>query len=158
MAEGGVLPAEFTCDGAGVTPPLAWKGAPSGTAGYALVMHTQPEDGDAHWYWVLYGIPPTVDHLEADARPPGMGGTNSVNGKVGYAPPCSKGPGPKVYTFTAYALSGSPDLPDPGTVSRPVLLAALDGLVLAEARLDVTCTRSGDGGAAGPPAVTGESP
>lgn len=49
MAEGGTLPVEFTCDGAAETPPLAWTGAPEGTAGYAIVMHTEPGPGDTHW-------------------------------------------------------------------------------------------------------------
>jgi phosphatidylethanolamine-binding protein (PEBP) family uncharacterized protein len=130
MADSGTLPVRFTCDGAAVTPPLAWTGSPAGTAGYAVVMHTLPPDGGAHWYWVLYDIAPTVDHLEEAASPPATIGTNSVNGRTEYTPPCSKGPGPKVYTFTVYALSGQPDLPDPTKVSRPALLAALDGLVV----------------------------
>jgi phosphatidylethanolamine-binding protein (PEBP) family uncharacterized protein len=141
MAEGEALPVEFTCDGAARTPALAWSGAPEGTVGYAVVMHTEPGPGDTHWYWVLYDIAPTIDHLETDSTPPAEVGTNSVNGRIGYAPPCSKGPGPKVYTFTVYALSGRPDLPGPAAVSRPVLLGALDGLILAEARLNVTYTR-----------------
>ncbi len=151
MTQGGTLPVQFTCDGAAETPPLAWNGAPRGTASYAIVMHTVPGPGQTHWYWVLYGIAPSVDHLDANATPPAQVGTNSVNGRVGYAPPCSKGPGPKLYTFTVYALSGRPDLPDPAAVSRPVLLDALSGLVLAEAHFDVTYTRSGTGGAAAPP-------
>jgi len=155
MTQGGTLPVEFTCDGAAETPPLAWSGAPAGTLGYAVVMHTQPQDGDAHWYWVLFDMAPTVDHLDLNATPPAKVGTNSVNGRIGYTPPCSKGPGAKVYTFTVYALSGRPDLPDPSAVSRPVLLAALDGLILAEARLDVTYTRPGTGGGATPPAQPG---
>ena len=158
MAEGGMLPVEFPCDGTAETPPLAWSGAPDGTVGYAVVMHTQPLDGDAHWYWVLYDIAPTVDHLDTNATPPAKVGTNSVNGRIGYAPPCSKGPGSKVYTFIVYALSGGPDLADPAAVSRPVLLAALDGLILAEARLDVTYTRPGTGGGTGPGTGGGATP
>ena len=155
MTQGGTLPVEFTCDGAAETPPLAWSGAPAGTLGYAVVMHTQPQDGDAHWYWVLFDMAPTVDHLDLNATPPAKVGTNSVNGRIGYTPPCSKGPGAKVYTFTVYALSGRPDLPDPSAVSRPVLLVALNGLILAEAHLEVTYTRPAASGGAPPPAQTG---
>lgn len=145
MTEGGTLPVQFTCDGAAETPPLTWHGAPAGTVGYAVVMYSLPPSGGEHWYWVLYDIAPAIDHLDANAAPPASVGTNSVNGRVGYAPPCSKGPGPKLYTFTVYALSGRPDLPNPAAVSRPVLLDALEGLILGEAHLDVTYTRRGSG-------------
>lgn len=142
MTDGGTLPVRFTCDGTAMTPPLAWSGAPTGTVGYAIVMHTEPPDGGAHWYWVLYDIAPGVDHLDEGAAPPATVGTNSVNGSNAYAPPCSKGPGPKTYTFTVYALSGQPDLPDPSGVSRSALLDAIAGLVLAEAHMDVTYART----------------
>ena len=158
MTDGGTLPMRFTCDGAAVTPPLAWTGAPAGTVGYAVVMHTLPPDGGAHWYWVLYEIAPTVDRLDEAAMPPAAIGTNSVNGKTAYTPPCSKGPGAKAYTVTVYALSGQPDLPDPTKVSRPVLLAALDGLVLAQATMDVTYSRVGSGGPASSPPGGGAPP
>ena len=142
MINGGVLPVTFTCDGASTSPPLAWSGAPAGTVGYAVVMHHVPGSGDAHSYWVLYDIPATVDHIDAGVNPAASVGTNSVNNHLAYAPPCSKGPGAKTYTVTAYALSAQPTLPKPAAASRAALLAALDGLILAEAHLDVTYTRS----------------
>jgi phosphatidylethanolamine-binding protein (PEBP) family uncharacterized protein len=140
MTNGGVLPATFTCDGASTSPPLAWSGAPAGTVGYAVIMHHLPGPGDAHWYWVLYDIPATVDHIDAGVTPTAKVGTNSVNNQLAYAPPCSKGPGAK--TYTAYALSAQPTLPNPDAASRDALLTALDGLILDEAHLDVTYTRS----------------
>ena len=151
MADGGTLPIRFTCDGAAVTPPLAWGGAPAGTVGYAVTMHTVPGPGETHWYWVLYDIAPTVDHLDEAATSPATVGTNSVNGKNGYAPPCSRGPGPKVYTFTVYALSGTPDLPDPMLVSRQALLEAIDGMVVGRATISVTYSRAGTSDAGSPP-------
>ena len=36
FAEGGTLPPRFTCDGDGVSPPLAWEDVPDGTQGFAL--------------------------------------------------------------------------------------------------------------------------
>jgi phosphatidylethanolamine-binding protein (PEBP) family uncharacterized protein len=141
MTNGGILPVTFTCDGDSTSPPLAWSGAPLGTVGYAVIMHHVPGPGDTHWYWVLYDIPATVDHIDAGVNPTAKVGTNSVNNQLAYAPPCSKGPGAKTYTLTAYALSGQPKL-TPAAASRDALLTALDGLILAEAHLDVTYTRS----------------
>jgi phosphatidylethanolamine-binding protein (PEBP) family uncharacterized protein len=143
MANGGSLPVEYTCDGASQSPPIAWSGAPAATVGYAVAMHHEPGSGDAHWYWVLYDIASTVDHIDAGAVPVAQVGTNSVNGRSEYAPPCSKGPGNKLYTITVYALSRWPDLADPGAVSRNVLLAAVYGSVLAEAHIDFTYDRTG---------------
>lgn len=141
MSEGGNLPVEFTCDGVALTPPLRWGGAPPGTVSFAVVMHHEAAPNDVHWYWVLYDVPPDVDHIDAGAPPPGALGTNSVNDRREYTPPCSKGPGPKRYTFTVYALSGHPTVGDPRRVSRPVLLKAIEGMVLGQASLDVTYSR-----------------
>jgi phosphatidylethanolamine-binding protein (PEBP) family uncharacterized protein len=142
MQNGGALPLEFTCDGASSSPPLAWRGAPAGTVGYAVVMHHVAGPSDTHWYWVLYDIAANVDHIDANTAPATASvGTNSVNRDPAYAPPCSKGPGAKTYTFTVYALSKQPKLGDPSAASRDALLASLGGLVLAEAHLDVTYTR-----------------
>jgi phosphatidylethanolamine-binding protein (PEBP) family uncharacterized protein len=141
MVNGGSLPQQFTCDGESQSPPLAWSGAPAGTVGYALAMHHTPGPGDTHWYWVLFDIPASVDHAESGINPVSKVGTNSANRVLGYAPPCSKGPGTKLYTITVYALSKQPQLGDPTTVSRDVLLTAIDGLVLAEAHLDLTYER-----------------
>lgn len=146
MDEGGVMPAEFTCDGSSSTPPLGWSGAPAGTIGYALIMHHVPGPGDTHWYWVLWDLPAELISLDVNATVAGSIGTNSVNSRNEYAPPCSKGPGTKTYTFTVYALDAQPDLPDPTTVTRQVLLDAILGHVLASAELNVTYTRSGTTG------------
>lgn len=109
--------------------------------GYAVVMHHLPGDGTSHWYWVLYDLPATIDHIDAGVPPAAKLGTNSVNPTLGYAPPCSKGPGAKVYTLTVYALSAQPTLPNPSVVSRDVLLKAISGTVLAESTLNVTYSR-----------------
>jgi len=151
MENGGKLPATFTCDGQSLSPPLAWQGAPEGTVGYALAMHHVPGPGDTHWYWVVYNIPPTTLSVEAGATDFGTFGTNSVNGQQVYAPPCSKGPGEKLYTITVYALSAAPNLPNPAAVDRDTLLAAIADITLASASLDVTYERGqAEGAVPGP--------
>lgn len=46
----GAIPQRFTCDGAGVSPALAWSLPPSGTKSLAIVMHDPdaPVDFTAH--------------------------------------------------------------------------------------------------------------
>jgi gluconolactonase len=142
VAEGGTLPIEYTCDGASSTLALNWSGAPAGTQSYAVIMHHIAGPDDIHWYWVLYDIPVSVTSLPKNMVGVGILGNNSVNGKAAYAPPCSKGPGPKTYTYTVYALSAEPQLSvPPAEVSQAVLLEAIQNITLASAELHVTYTR-----------------
>lgn len=147
VANGGTLPVEYTGDGEAATLPLQWSGAPAGTESYAVVMHHVDPEGRTKWYWVLYDIPATVQSLPRNVTGIGTLGNNSVNGQTGYAPPHSKGPGPKTYVYTVYALSAPPQIAvPPSQVSRQVLLDAMDGLVLASAQLEAVYTRNGGTG------------
>jgi phosphatidylethanolamine-binding protein (PEBP) family uncharacterized protein len=142
MTSGGAMPTEYTCDGASNSPALQWTGTPTGTKGFALAMHHVAGPSDVHWYWTMYDMAATVNHLDAGSTPPATVGTNSVNHQLAYAPPCSKGPGAKQYTITIYALDTSPRLTNASLVTREVLLSAINGHVLAESHLDVTYTRT----------------
>lgn len=153
--DGGVLPVEYTGDGAAATLPLRWKGAPAGTKSYALVMHHLDPEGKTKWYWILYNIPADFTALAKNEKGVGTLGSNSINNRVGYAPPYSKGPGPKSYVFTLYALSAGlePGVP-PERVSLDLLRGAMKDKTLATAELRVVYTR--EGGGAPPPRLTGE--
>ena len=142
ITEGGRLPAEYTCDGAASTLALSWSGAPVGTKSFAVIMHTVASPIDIHWYWVLYNIPANVTSLAKNSTGVGTLGTNSLNDKQSYSPPCSKGPGDKMYTYTVYALSAQPQFSVPASqVTRPVLLAAIKNITLASAELHVIYAR-----------------
>src|ERR1700687_4890319 len=61
------IPIKCTCDGENASPELSWKGAPSQTKSFALLMH----DPDAprlvvfvFTHWVLYNIPASVAALQ----------------------------------------------------------------------------------------------
>jgi phosphatidylethanolamine-binding protein (PEBP) family uncharacterized protein len=141
---GGMLPAEYTCDGSGSTPELSWSGAPADTKEYALMMTTQPGDGTTKWNWVLYGIPGNTTHLDRNSAGIGITGSGSHGTTIAYDPPCSQGPGPKIYTFTLYALSGSPVLPDRADmVDGPVLTNALTSLTIGRASFNLSYARPG---------------
>jgi len=128
----GLLPVEFTCDGAGVSPPVEWKPGPDGTRSYALTLWHESPDG-VKSYWVVYDIPAGVTKLPKGAR---SIGTLGLNGKrrAEYDPVCSKGPGRKEYHITVYALSARPRLA-PAAATRDGLLAAIGKTVLAEGTL-----------------------
>ncbi len=140
--EGGALPTEYTCDGDSATLPLAWSGAPAETESFALAMSHVPGPGDTHWYWIVYDIPADVGALSKNSAGIGTLGTNGVNEKQEYAPPCSKGPGEKAYTYTVYALSAQPQFSVPASqVNLDVLLAAIQDITLASTELNVSYTR-----------------
>ncbi len=142
VADGGALPWDYTGDDSSATLPLDWNGAPPGTTSYAIIMHHIPPDGPAKWYWVLYDIPASVQSLPRNVRDVGKAGNNSVNRDLGHAPPHSKGPGPKTYIYTIYALSVAPQIDVPqAQVSRDVLLAAMQKHILASAELKVVYSR-----------------
>ena len=143
VADGGPLPKTFTGDGESATLPLEWSGAPDGTKSYAIIMHHLDPEGKTKWYWVLYNIPAEVRSLSENVRHVGILGNNSINGRVGYAPPHSKGPGPKTYVYTVYALSEPVklDVP-PSEVSREVLLAGMKEDILAMVELKVVYSRT----------------
>ena len=141
--DGGTLPAEYTCDGTGSSPALSWSNAPAGTVEFTLMMTTIPVDGATKWSWVLYGIPGSTTGLVKNSSGVGILGMNS-HGTTAYAPPCSQGPGPKLYTFTVHALSASPTLPGaPDQVTGDVLTEAISSITLGSASLSLSYTRPG---------------
>lgn len=143
VTNGGTYPVEFTGDGAGSTPPLAWSGAPAGTKSFAIVMHHLDPEGKTKWYWTLYNIPANTAHLEKNTKGIGTLGT-SFKGELGYEPPHSKGPGAKTYVITAYALSAPPQITVPASqVNAEVLWAAMKDRTLASADLSVVYSRGG---------------
>lgn len=144
FTDGGTLPEEFTCDGKRASPPLAWSNPPAGTRYFAVTMHHIPGPGDKHVYLVVYNIPAKILSLPENARNIGIFGINTVNGKQEYTPPCSKGPGPKLYTMTVYALSSEAKLDVPASaVTMDALMAAIKDKTLATSVINVTYDRTG---------------
>lgn len=148
------MPVEYTGDGESATLPLDWKGAPSATKSYALIMDHVAPGGDKKWYWTMWDIPADVTSFPKNVKGVGKVGTG-FKGQVGYEPPHSKGPGAKTYVITMYALSSPLAIAQqPTGVNRDVLLAAMQGKVLASSSLRVVHTSNGNtagGGAERPP-------
>ncbi len=141
FTEGGNLPVEYTCDGAGASPPLSWSGVPAAATELALMVTTLARDGEK-WNWILYGIPASTASLAKNSTGVGTAGLTSDGPNLAYSPPCSQGPGAKTYTFSLYALSAAPVLPPSARqVTGPVLTAAIADRTLAVSRLNVSYTR-----------------
>ncbi len=135
------LPTRFTCDGAGVSPPLAWHGVPAGTRSLALLV-TDPDAPDPAtpqrtWtHWIVYDLPVSATGLPegvaSAALPPGTRLGRNDWGKTAFGGACPP-VGRHRYIHTLYALDVMPgDLHAP---DRTALEAAMHGHVLAQARL-----------------------
>jgi len=164
LVDGGTLPAKFSCEGAGISPPFNWTGVPEGTQSLLLIMDHQPnqpprshsEDRKPptaehsvkrngaeglHWYWTLYNIPTEISAVSS-GESAGIVGSNAVNKRNEYAPPCSKGPGLKSYTFHLYALAKVLDITASKPVSAALLRSSMVGSVLDADTLTVNFERS----------------
>ena len=101
--DGQPIPAQYTCDGAGRSPPLAWGEPPSGTKNFALVVDDPDAPSGLFRHWGVYDIPASVRSIAAGQEI----GTQAVNGfgKPGYGGPCPpSGSGAHHYHFKLYAL------------------------------------------------------
>lgn len=133
FAHGGDIPAKFTCDGADVSPELAWEGAPSGTQSFALIAD-DPDAPVGTWtHWVLFDLPAASASLpegvsKIDELPTGgRQGRNDFR-KIGYGGPCPPPGKPHRYFFKIYALDGLLHL-KPGCTKQEVEAAMQNHLL-----------------------------
>jgi len=155
FGDGETIPARHTCEGAGISPPLRFEGAPAQTTSYAVVMFRAAEGGDVEGdeeeaaiaQWLVWGISAEASGVGEDVphgEAPLAGlaqGTNDA-GVVGYTGPCAeeteKEEAPDTathrYVFQVYALSGAPVVDPAATAGQ--LLTAIDGLAVAKGSLE----------------------
>jgi Raf kinase inhibitor-like YbhB/YbcL family protein len=92
FAPNGEIPSRYTCEGAEVSPPLAWSGVPDGTRSLALVLDDPDAPSGAFCHWAVFDIPADRAGLEEGygAGRPGAGFREGSNGfgKPGYGGPC----------------------------------------------------------------------
>jgi Raf kinase inhibitor-like YbhB/YbcL family protein len=137
VAEGQRIDGRFTCDGDDVAPRLAWKGAPEGTAGFALVLEDPDAPGGTFTHWIVYGLQPETRALSADVGRADQGENDF--GDMGYGGPCPPEGEEHHYVFRLFALHLPLDL-EPGA-DRAEFDEAIAPHILAEARLTATYAR-----------------
>jgi len=99
------LPARFTCDGKGVSPPLAWTAAPRGTQSLVVLLEDPDASGGTFLHWSVYAIPKNTRKLSQGSIPSHAARGRNSFGKLGYGPPCPpKGDRPHRYVFSVYAV------------------------------------------------------
>lgn len=106
---GKTIPSEFTCEGINISPPLDWSEIPEGTESLALIMEDPDAPGGIYLHWMLFNIPPEVDHLEKNISRKEAFNDGSFQGKNdfgfhGYGGPCPPGRDKHRYFFRMFAL------------------------------------------------------
>ncbi|HZP79361.1 MAG TPA: YbhB/YbcL family Raf kinase inhibitor-like protein [Pseudolabrys sp.] len=145
FADGGALPARFTADGEGLSPPLQWNGAPLDACCAVLLV----EDADSPTpHPLVHAIAPLLpangDIPEGSlpsAGHPGLTqmGRNSYF-RHDYLPPDPPpAHGTHRYAFELFALKEAPQ--DPSNMGRSALIEWMRGRVLAKGYLIGTYER-----------------
>lgn len=133
FANNGLIPARYTCDGAGMNPALVFSGAPASAKSLALIV----EDPDVpkslkadglFQHWLLWDIAPDSKGIAEGA---GKGGINET-GSAGFMGPCPPDREHR-YFFRLFALDTK--LTAAKISSRADLDKAMAGHVIAQAEL-----------------------
>jgi len=132
FADGGAIPARYTCDGDDVSPPLSWRDAPAGTATFALVVDDPDAPAGTWVHWVLFDVPASESAIHEGATPRSAREGKNSWGRSGYGGPCPPS-GTHRYFFKLYAVDRALGVA-PG-ITEAELARALQGHVLAEAVL-----------------------
>jgi Raf kinase inhibitor-like YbhB/YbcL family protein len=135
--DGTPIPNEYTCQGAGTSPPLAWTGVPTATASIAVVVLDPDAPRGTFVHWVLVGVPAAQEHLDAGAVPAEARQARNSGGGTGWTPPCPPS-GTHHYHFTVYALSRPPDVGDGAAPDEAT--AAVRRVAIAQGTLVGTVT------------------
>lgn len=136
IAENGKIPLRFTCDGADVSPPLAWTGAPSAARSFAIICSDPDAPAGIWFHWAIFDIPARTTDLPE--RYPADNGTarQAINDfhRKGYGGPCPPpGHGRHHYHFKLYAIDVERlDLPPSASCRDVEGEAAVNALAIAE--------------------------
>lgn len=144
FTDNGNIAVKYTCDGADVSPPLAWSDPPEGTKSFALILD-DPDAPSKTWvHWLLYNIPGDARALKENLpnhKQLADGSFQGINDfkNYGYDGPCPPG-GTHGYRLKLYALDTILAL-SAGT-TKEQLIDAMDGHILEKTELVGTYKRT----------------
>jgi hypothetical protein len=137
FAAGQQIPDQYSCKGTGISPPIAWSGAPKETKSLALIMDDPDAPMGTFVHWVIFNVPPDSSGLPeavpATSRLPDgtLQGANSA-GRTGYTGPCPPS-GTHRYFFKLYSLDAV--LEPASGAGKEQLLKHMQGHILAQGEL-----------------------
>ena len=129
--QGGDIPATFTCDGGGTSPPLEISGVPPQAKSLVLIADDPDAPSGLFTHWLIWNIPLLTTSVAEGSAPKGVQGTNDF-GKSGYGAPCPPS-GAHRYYFKVFALDRELALP-PGA-RRTQLDTTMKSHVMAQGEL-----------------------
>lgn len=133
------IPAKYTCDGANVSPHLAWGLLPHYTKTLTIICEDIDAPGGPWTHWVIYNIPPAQQQDLPENIPQGLVFPNDMRqglndfGKLGWGGPCPPPGKPHQYVFRLYLLDAILHLPGP--VDKAAVMRAMEGHIIGEGRL-----------------------
>ena len=135
---GATIPAKYSCNGADMSPPLAWSGAPGNTKSFVLIVSDPDAPSGTFFHWVIYALPANTTALAENASaqhklPPGS--LEEVNdfGKARYKGPCPPPGRPHHYHFVLYSLDIVLEPRD--YANHTIIEQAMRGHILAQGEL-----------------------
>ncbi len=133
--DGGIVPDKYSFRGGNTQPDFRISNAPADTQSFAIILHDIDVafggNTDDVLHWVAFNIPGTTKEIPEGKLPEGSVTGKNMRDNNYMGPGAPPGPRYHHYVFEFYALSSKLDLP--ATASRPELLAAMKGKVLAKA-------------------------
>ncbi|MDO9128697.1 MAG: YbhB/YbcL family Raf kinase inhibitor-like protein [Anaerolineales bacterium] len=137
FTQGNLIPAQYTCTGEDISPPLAWDEPPAGTQSLALIMDDPDAPAGTWVHWVIYNTPASAGSLPENVPPDAKLADGSLQGKNSWGKPGYGGPCPPSgthrYFFKLYALDAVLTLAS--GVTKAELLTAMEGHILGYAEL-----------------------
>lgn len=128
-----VIPAEYSCHGRNIPPPLRWQNIPAEATSLAVVIDDPDAPAGTYVHWVVTGIPPSTTRIGADELPAGAIVSLNSARKAEYLGPCPpRGSGTHHYRFQLYALD-KPVTVTPAT-SAADATAAIAAVTIATSR------------------------
>jgi len=125
------IPAEYTCDGKNIVPPLTISDIPSHAKTLAIIVD-DPDAPSKTWvHWIIFDIPASPPEMEITNNSLGKEGINDFK-KTGYNGPCPPS-GMHHYHFKVYALGAELALSRGST--REEVEAGMKGKILDESEL-----------------------
>ena len=126
----GIIPAKYSCDGIGISPPLSVANIPINTKSLAIIVHDPdaPHPGGVT-HWVAWNLP--LNGIIPENFQGGKQGENSDH-KTGYKAICPPD-GTHRYNFKVYALDEV--LMADTTTDKAALEKVMKGHILAEGEL-----------------------
>jgi Raf kinase inhibitor-like YbhB/YbcL family protein len=135
FADGAIVPDKYSFRGGNTQPDFKISNVPAETQSFAIIFHdidvALGGGTDDVLHWAAWNIPGTTKQIPEGKLPEGSVTGKNIRDNSYMGPGAPPGPRYHHYVFEFYALNDKLDLPT--TASRPELLAAMKGKVIAKA-------------------------